>query len=529
MGGTLANLPQAHRPKSAVDHGLEWFLDQSRASEDASALVEYQDDPEGFLCDVLGLQPWMLAWSELPGYEEHGWDGTPDPLLAVCHALRDGSDVGVESGTGTGKTFLVACLVLWFLASWEGATVVTAATKGDQLDRGIWAEIGELWPRFQSRFPDAKLLTRELRMRGGSAARRGKWYAQGITSRVGSGESLAATAKGFHSPHMLIIYEEAQGIKAEIVKALDRTCTSEHNLQVAIGNPSHQLDPLHQFCERATVTAVRISSLDHPNVVLGEEVIPGAVTKAQLDGWREDGLDEADREWLTQVRGLSPAESSDALVKLKWLREAAERFEDEAARERLRGEGLRALGVDVANSSSGDHAAIAFGEGAVLEWVKAYVVRDANRFGRVRVLRWMKDLGIPGSLVGVDAVGVGAGAVNELKRLGRAVRALESAGSVVKTDDSHDFLNLRAQMWWQLRVDLMKGNLALARDDQLWHELTVVEWEEQGGKIKVESKKELRKKLDGRSPDRADAVVYWNWVRQRLGLATEGGAGGVTF
>jgi hypothetical protein len=34
------------------------------------------------------------------------------------------------------------------------------------------------------------------------------------------------------------------------------------------------------------------------------------------------------------------------------------------------------------------------------------------------------------------------------------------------------------------------------------------------GVIKVESKEEIKKRL-GRSPNKGDAVIYWNWVRRR--------------
>ena len=50
------------------------------------------------------------------GYDGNEWDGSVDPLSEVLEALARGEDVGVESGTGTGKTFLGAAIVLWFLA-----------------------------------------------------------------------------------------------------------------------------------------------------------------------------------------------------------------------------------------------------------------------------------------------------------------------------------------------------------------------------------------------------------------------------
>jgi hypothetical protein len=76
------------------------------------------------------------------------------------------------------------------------------------------------------------------------------------------------------------------------------------------------------------------------------------------------------------------------------------------------------------------------------------------------------------------------------------------------------FNNLRSQMWWQLRDDLQHGRVALVEDDELFNDLTSVTWKTQGGKIVVESKEDQKKRL-GRSPNKGDAAVYWNWVRAR--------------
>jgi len=51
-------------------------------------------------------------------------------------------------------------------------------------------------------------------------------------------------------------------------------------------------------------------------------------------------------------------------------------------------------------------------------------------------------------------------------------------------------------------------------DEELFNDLTAVTWKTQGGKIIVESKEDIKKRL-GHSPNKGDAAVYWNWVRPR--------------
>jgi len=77
------------------------------------------------------------------------------------------------------------------------------------------------------------------------------------------------------------------------------------------------------------------------------------------------------------------------------------------------------------------------------------------------------------------------------------------------------FLNLRAQMWWQMRMDLQHGRIALPDDPELRRELLTPRWEVRNGKIVIEAKEEIRKRLRGRSPDKAEAAVLWAWVRDR--------------
>lgn len=186
----------------------------------------------------------------------------------------------------------------------------------------------------------------------------------------------------------------------------------------------------------------------------------------------------------------------------------------------------------MANSENGDLGAIAEGQGACCMGVESFPCPDANELGRTVLARMNAD-GILPQHVGVDSVGVGAGTANELKWRGKWVRTLNGAERAFQKMDKErwreaaeneplpesvieeeQYGNLRSQMWWQARIDLQQGRIALPNDPELIDDLTIVRFETRGGKIWVESKEKLRSRL-GRSPDKGDAVVYWNWVRPR--------------
>lgn len=120
----------------------------------------------------------------------------------------------------------------------------------------------------------------------------------------------------------------------------------------------------------------------------------------------------------------------------------------------------------------------------------------------------------------VDAIGVGAAVVDCLRLKNLRPIPLNGAESAIDSyknplrDKSGllTFLNKRAYWWWHLRelLDPSNGKLiCLPPDEDLKEELCSPRWEESGKCIKIESKDNLVKSDRlGRSPDRADAVVY---------------------
>ncbi len=478
-------------------------------------ILHYRKNPVDYFVDRLRVKEQHLRWSKFSGYSSHAWDGTPDPLALVLDSLAEGKDVGIESGTGTGKTFLGAGIICWFLECWENSIVVTLAPKADQLKLHIWKELWKQWPAFKARNPMASLTTLSLKMRGGE-----DWAATGFPVQVRSGEDVATKAAGFHAEHMMFIFEETPGIELAVMNAVENTCTAPHNLRLGMGNPDHQADSLHLFCEKRQVISIRASSLDHPNVVLDDPtIIPGAVSTEKIEDRRINQGEES-RMFKSRVRGICAAEAANAMIKWKWLVAASARKPHELPEEvRV---GPPAMGVDVANSQNGDEAAIASGLGPILSLIESRPCPDASELGTEVHLRMQAD-GVTDEHVGVDAVGVGSSTMNKLKEHKRVVVALQSSGAPVPHDGEEVFGNLRAQMWWQFRLDAQKGEMILPFDVDLFTELTTPTWETRAGKIYVQEKKEM-KKLLGRSPNSADAVVYWNWIRKRRGGATGKGA-----
>ncbi len=503
-------------------------------------LIKYQKKPLLWLKERFGEDPKSFAWSLWGGaYESHKWDGTKDPLAAIWQAVADNKWAGLESATGTGKTYALARIVFWFLDVFPNSLVVTSATVATQLKEQLWAEMKTAFHKFKKIRPHAYLFdslrllvdARGFDELGDEDQNLQAWGAIGVASRASSGSQANVSRQGFHREHMLIIVEEATGIDFPTLESYKNTCTGDHNVMLLVGNPDSQVDPLHQFCQSANVFAARASGYDHPNVVLQKEYVPGAVTTGSIERRRTD-VGETSNLYQSRVRGISPSQGVDSLIRLDWI-QASVRRETDAT-------GVGALGVDVANSEAGDKGAVAFGKGNKLLYLKDFQCPNATHLAynlvydeveltekgySIYSLPTLKSYGVQPNRVGVDGVGVGVSTINAFNDiLPHKVISLQGGQmkEVLPHDDEgkplYQFTSLRAQMYWELREDFRQGKIELAFNDsatykQLVRELVTPKFQSKSGKIEVEGKDSIKKRL-GNSPNLADAVAYWNWVRK---------------
>lgn len=116
--------------------------------------------------------------------------------------------------------------------------------------------------------------------------------------------------------------------------------------------------------------------------------------------------------------------------------------------------------------------------------------------------------------VNIDYIGWGTAAYEHLRELVPTVPISFAEGtSATDRNGRLKFANVRAAAYWRMRdlLDPESGySVCLPDDPELMAELTAPRWEISGGKIKIEPKEDIKKRLD-RSPDSADAVVLAFW------------------
>ena len=119
----------------------------------------------------------------------------------------------------------------------------------------------------------------------------------------------------------------------------------------------------------------------------------------------------------------------------------------------------------------------------------------------------------------VDSVGVGAGVVDRLKELDINVIEVNFASKPSGEIEQGKYFNLRAEVYWQAAEMFSSGLVSITNDKTLRSQLSHVRYMiGSGGRIKIESKDEIKKRLGGSSPDRADALVMGLWAQKFLGV-----------
>ncbi len=171
------------------------------------------------------------------------------------------------------------------------------------------------------------------------------------------------------------------------------------------------------------------------------------------------------------------------------------------------------LGVDPSRYGD-DRTAFVLLKNGNIELIETYQQTSAVEIV-TRVIDLISEHSIPLHCVGVDAVGIGSGTIDLLKSKGYEIKEIVGGAvpeELAYEDNFHPY-NLRSQMYYTLRNEMMKGQLGKLTDQALKLELGAIQYEISAERTVKVVGKDVIKKVLGRSPDIADALCYANWVR----------------
>ena len=400
----------------------------------------------------------------------------------VLEALKDHQRVAVKSGNGLGKGFSAAAAILWFLCCYDPAVVLSTAPTFRQVRHVLWREVHRLYRR--ASFPlGGKLLDTHLEM---SEFR----FALGLSAD--SDDEF----QGFHSPNMLIVVDEAEGVEETIYEAIEAIMTSEHCRLLLIGNPTTVSGTFRAAFheDRILYHTITISALESPNVKAERVVTRGLTTQRWVEE-RKKVWGEENPIYQARVLGEFSDPGEDTLIALSMVEEATGRESTEPSEEEQ-----PVLAVDVARFGS-DKSVILRRRGMVVEDVQAYRGLDTMKLTGLIVAAI--DSCNPQEVI-VDEVGIGAGVVDRLREQGHRVQGINVGRPA---QDSQHYANLRAEGYWRLRQLFTEGAISVPVDNDLVGQLTALRYGFNSlGHVVIESKDEMRRR-GVPSPDKADALM----------------------
>ena len=397
----------------------------------------------------------------------------------VLSALSGSRRVAVKSGNGLGKGYCAAVAVLWFLHCHDPAIVLSTAPTFRQVRHILWRQLRRLHREASGVLGGKMLDTR--------------WEISDERYAIGLSADGADQFQGFHCENMLVVVDEAEGVRDEIYEAIEAVMTSASPRLLLIGNPTTVTGAFRRafYQERRLYCTVSISALDSPNVKEGKVVIPG-LTTAEWVRERRETWGEDDPIYRARVLGEFPDQEENTLIRLADIEAAAGKDGGES--------GEVVLAVDVARFGS-DSSVILRRRGFRVEEIKTF-----KRMDTMQLAGWVAAAIRESSpaRVCIDEVGIGAGVVDRLKEQGYNVRGV-NVGRSARQDKV--FSNLRAEGYWRLRELFASRQISIPADGQLMGELAALRYGyDSQGRVQMESKDDMR----GRglpSPDKADALM----------------------
>jgi len=482
--------------------------------------TSYQGDPVGFCETILHAS-------------------LTDDVKSMMESVRDNPITVAVSANATGKSHGAARVSIWFYLAHPNAKVFTAAAPPlDNLKNILWGEIGSVAAQQPELFQKHTLTSLDIR-RGPAD------FLTGVTiPSSGTEKEREAKFAGKHAVHMLFVIDEGDAVPDSVYSGIESCMSGGVKVRLLIMlNPRHASGAAFRMQRDRTANIVHLSAFRHPNVITGENLIPGAVdretTVRRINMWTrpakpnehitkdalftlpdylsgvQTNIDVPslvpgkyriiNHAFSYMVLGRYPAQAPNQLISSEWVSQARSRYDIYVAKfgqvPPVSVPGI--MGLDCAEQGDDLNVAVARYGGYVSDFVEWGGV-DMITTGSKAVDFYHESPNIVKAYV--DATGVGAGVAPHMQRLGCVAESVKVAAAPTYETELGDFRKLRDQIWWLVREWLKADNTSmLPPDEGLIEELLCPTYEIVNGKIVVTGQKDIKEIL-GRSPNKADGL-----------------------
>lgn len=445
--------------------------------------VSYARDPVAWTQDVL---------------REHVWSKQGE----ILESVRDNRHTAVHSCHESGKSFIAARAVAWWLDQHPPGTAfaVTTAPTGAQVRAILWREINRAHSK-------GKLLGR---------CNQTEWWLGNEMVAFGRkpSEHNSEAFQGIHQQFVLVVIDEANGVPKSLWDAAETLIANETGRMLAIGNPDDPASYFAEMCKPGSgFRVIHIDAFDTPNFT-GEYVPPEVAQQLISPTWQQERMEKWGEDsplYISKVRGKFPPYATDSAIPWSWLEECrkpegkhlyAPKREDEAV-----------MGLDV--GAGGDETVMWIRRG--LRAVTKITDHSADpEVVAAKVMRAIREHKV--HRIKIDIIGIGWGVAGLLRKLIRDARAEESLGWDVEvldvnvaeaSSDREHYANLRAELWWEVGRENSRSrhwDLSKVDDDTIAQLIAPKYSIAPNGLVRVEKKEDVKARI-GRSTDDADALL----------------------
>ncbi|HEX7006744.1 MAG TPA: hypothetical protein VF274_06385, partial [Alphaproteobacteria bacterium] len=481
----------------------------------------WRDDPILYARHRLGLNP---TWQQAKIIEA---------------VTAPGAKVTARSGHGIGKSAALSAVIWWFLECFDYSKIPCTAPTQAQLEQVLWSELAK-WLRkadeqaARQKLPPGLWLSHLFNFAAKSITDVGapkEWFAVARTSRKENPDAL----QGFHASdveidlegrsvvkkgsggNILFVIEEASGVPDQIFEVAEGALSSHDARLILVGNPtqttgyfarSHRQD-------RGNFSAVLKFRSD-------ESPLVDPAYRARLVKKYGEGSN------VVRVRadGEFPRQDDDVLIPLE-VAEAA------ITREAAPPAGVRAiLGVDVARYGF-NRTTFVERRGNVVPYAEVHARQDTmETAGKAKLTAIRRKV----HAIHVDDTGVGGGVTDALMQERRRgdlywidasepdtprrididvvpVNTAEAAPERRRGHEEQQGFKLRDHLWirmaeWFRDESPSFAGMERPYAEDLAGECAVTRYKiDAEGRTHIEKKEEMVKRLEGQSPDLADALM----------------------
>jgi hypothetical protein len=467
-----------------------------------------------------------------------------------AEAVRDRQVVVGQSGNAVGKSFILHAISIWIYKCFDGVQVYTlAAPPESNLRKIVWAHLNSTFEKYPELFKNDT--RRDLMIQ-----RNPLEFICGITiPSSGTDQEREAKVSGKHSKVIVFILDEADAIPDAVFKGIESCASGGEVRIICTFNPRQPSGSVYRLVRDGKAHVIRLSAFDHENVTTGENVFPGAVTRAvvvrRICEWCRPlvGMEKPDADcfelpaylvgevgqgqggesypplnpgWYKitnpsfayMTLGQYPSAGSNQLIASEWVARARSRWD---AYVNVHGEIPPALtrpvgGLDPSEYGS-DETALIFRWGGYVGKPIMWSGMDPTETAQRAATHAKEHHAVK---LYIDAIGIGSALPTLVSAAGVLGVSVKSSERATAKSEIGEFTRLRDQLFWSVREWLRAdpGSM-LPPDEILLEELQVITYSIEAGKIKIMPKDSLRELL-GRSCDRADALCLTFYLPKLL-------------